>query len=113
MTEHILNFSIGLDDEGIRAAVQEKAEKEIIKDLKQDVIKKIFVSRYCGSSPIKTGINGDIKIDKDAELTDLAKTVIKDSFEEVKEEIIERASKYLCDSMRRSKSIKEKIEKSL
>lgn len=44
MTEHVLNFSIGLDDDGIRKAVQESAVREINESIKEDILNAIFKS---------------------------------------------------------------------
>lgn len=44
--EHIVQFAIGIDDDAIRERIVANAEKEIIKDLKQDVANKLFEAYY-------------------------------------------------------------------
>lgn len=106
MTEHILNFSIGLDDEGIREAVQKKAENEILKEIKVDILNAIFRTSTYRVEAAKINYNGEIEISRDAELTMFTKDLIKETLEENKDAIIKMAAENLAESFKRTKNWK-------
>ena len=106
MTEHILNFSIALDDDGIRKGIQEKAENIIIDNMKEDLLNNLFKSKYYHGNVIKK-TDGKITLSKEAELSEISKIIIKETFIEFKDEIVDRTAKLLCESLRRSKAVKE------
>lgn len=95
--EHIVQFAIGIDDNAIRERVVANAEKEIIKDLKQDVANKLFEAYYWNQ-------NADPKKDP---LSDYAKGIIEKFLQQHQEEILERAATHLADKLARTKKGKE------
>lgn len=110
MTEHIVQFGVGIDDAAIIRSVEESAKNQIINDIKADVLNRIFKSSgyYGTSSAVKTTKNG-VEVDRDAILSSFAKEVIISAFESHKDEIIERTTKVLADKIARSKAFKEKV----
>ena len=95
--EHIVQFAIGIDDNAIKERVTANAEKEIIKDLKQDVANKLFEGYYWNR-------NADPKKDP---LSDYAKGIIESFLEQHQEEILNKAAIHLADKLARSKKGKE------
>ena len=100
--EHIVQFAISIDDNAIVASVTKNAEKEIIKDLKQQVINKIFSS----SSYYRN--DADPEIDK---LSSASEDIIKKAFEENQQYILDKAAELLADRLARSKKGKELLTK--
>ena len=98
--EHIVQFAISIDDDAIVKIVSEKAEREIIKDLKQDVANKIFMKDYYRQ-------NADPKKDR---LSVFSENIVREFFEENKEYIIDKAADKLADKLARSKKGKELLE---
>lgn len=96
--EHIVQFAIGIDDEAIVDRVTENAEAQIIKDIEQQVRNRLFEARYYGRNA-----------DKDSPLNDYSKRVIDGFLEKHKDEIIEKAAKYLAGKLMNSKMVKTKI----
>lgn len=116
MTEHILNFAISIDDDAIIKNVQQKADKQIINDIKEDLIRKIFSSRYayCSSHDVvEKDKNGNLHVSRDADLSDAAERIIKEAIGEYKEDIIERAAKILAEQFKRTKAWKEKANEAI
>ena len=98
--EHILQFGINIDDEAIISAVKAKAEKEIVKLIKDKVESSLFGSRYYYSH----------SSDPHAVFTQLAKEIFNGFLDDNKEEIISRASVHLADKLARSKAGKAILE---
>lgn len=95
--EHIVQFAIGIDDDAIVKKVSENAEKEIIKELKQDVANKIFEAYYWNK-------NADPKTDR---LSNFSEHIVLSFLEENKEDIITKAAALLADRLARTKKGKE------
>ena len=98
-TEHILQFAIGIDDEGIRNSVMQHAEKEIIASLKQEVANKLFEPRYYGRSANPSS----------DPLSEYSKRIIVSLIDENKDSIIERAAQILAEKLLRSKAAKDML----
>lgn len=98
MTEHIVNFAIGIEDDKIIRLVEESAKNQIIDDLKKKVINAMFESRYRSFSTV------------DDALSEMSKEIITDAFNENKEAIIDKAAKYLAEKMIKTKAVQEKIK---
>lgn len=99
--EHIVQFAIGIDDEGITKRVAETAEKTILKELKQEVANKIFESAYYRD-----------KADPERDpLSYFSKSIVENMLEENKEYILDKASKLLAEKLVRSKAGKELLKK--
>ena len=96
--EHIVQFAIGIDDNAIVKNVTENAEREIINDLKQQVVNRIFNSRNYYNK------NADPKYDP---LTDFAKGIITSVIEDNKDVIIEKAAEHLAERLSKTKKGKE------
>lgn len=108
MTEHILNFSIGLDDEGIRESIKKNAEKQIINDIKTDILNQLFKSRYYSDKVVITDRStGSIKLTKDADLSSFAQSIVEETVAGFKDEIIDKAAHILADKYTRTKKWKE------
>ena len=108
MTEHIINFAIGIDDDAIIKTVQEKAVSSITQDIKVDVLNRLFEGRYYGDKAISKSYGGEIELDNHARLTDFATDIVKEAMEQYKDDIIDKAAAILADSYRRTKAWKEK-----
>ena len=111
MTDHILNFAISIDDSAIIKNIQEKAEQQIINDIKEDLIRRIFEDGWNGrSSPVRKNYDGSISVTHSANLKDPTIQLVKDTLLEFKDEIIAAAAKELADSYKRTKKWKELTE---
>ena len=111
MTEHILNFAVGIEDDRIVDSVMKNAENSIINDIKKSVIDRMFADRrgYYNSSACELDKRTDsYKVKSDAVLSDMSKDIIEKVFAENKDRIIELAAKELADSYKRTKAWKEK-----
>ena len=96
--EHILQFGVNIDDDAIVKAVTEKAEREVIGDIKNRVNQNIDNSMYD---------RGYWVGDKDL------KPWVKDEFvkflESHKDEIISIACDKLADKLSRTKRVKDAV----
>lgn len=97
--EHIVQFAIGIDDEGIRERIAENAEKQIIKNIEQQVRNKLFESPYYGRNA-----------DEKSPLNDYSKRLIESFLEKHKDEIFEKAAVHLAEKLARSKAGKALLE---
>ena len=99
--EHIVQFAVGIDDEGIRKRIIETSEKQIIdrlyEECKSAVIRKS--RRYWNFE------NKDEKIK--IVLNDLVFEAVDKMVTEHKDEIIDNASKILADRIGRTKAARE------
>lgn len=97
--QHIFNIAIDMDDERIVNAVCEKAESKIIEKLEHDVEDTMF-SHYGWSSdrwnPNKRNGLSEILQDKFEEFLD-----------ENRDDILNRAGKYLAEKLSRTKKARE------
>lgn len=84
--EHIVQFAIGIDDEAVTERVIAAATNELIKDVKSNIYKKGYYS---------------------SGFTDTVENIIKTAVSEYKDEIVDRASEMLFNSIRHSKKYKE------
>lgn len=111
MTEHIINIAVGIDDDAIRKAVIDGAEKKIICDIKEDILKHLFMSKYYSYSAVdRDHRTGAVTVSRDAILNELAMNIVKETIEGCKEDIIDRAAKEIAESYKRSKAFKEKMK---
>jgi hypothetical protein len=99
--EHIVQFAVGIDDNKITALVEQNAEKEIIKDLKQDVANKLFKKDYYRK-------NADPKTDC---LSYFSEQLVIGMLEENKEYILDKAATLLANKLARTKKGKEILDK--
>lgn len=99
--EHIVQFAIGIDDDAIRKRVVEAAEREIIGDIKRQVLNQIFESR--------SYYQEDATPDDPMQLW--VKDLIIESLKEKESEIVLAAAKILADRLPRTKTFKNLLEK--
>lgn len=112
--EHIIQFAVGIDDDAIIKSVMEHAEKKIINDIKVEILSHMFEGRYYNSKPVTVdNFSGKVKVDRDANFNDAVSELIARTFSEFKDEIIKAAAKELADSMKRTKAVKESINKAI
>lgn len=97
--DHIVQFAIGIDDERIREAVISSAEKQIISQIKQDLINKLFESSYYRQNATPQN-----------PLSGYACSLFNDFLEENKTEILEKAAKLLADKLAKTKAGKALLE---
>jgi len=97
--DHIVQFAISIDDDRIKQSVEQNAEKQIIKDLKQNVLNNLLTSRYYHGNATP-----------DDPLSSVSETIIRQVFKEHEEQIIDKAAKLLADKLARSKSGKAILE---
>lgn len=109
MTEHIVTFAVGLDDDAIVESIQKSATRSIINDIKVEILNKVFKGRYYNSNAARYDEGRDkVMVNRDAEFSSFAETVIKETINDNKDEIIERAAQLLCESYKRTKAWKDK-----
>ena len=116
MTNHIVSFAIGIDDNAIVEQIQKNADKQIINDIKQNVLGQIFVNRYAygRKAPITKDIYGNaILNENDAELSEFAKELVKEVLVENKDTIVAMAAEKLAESFKRTKAWKDATEEVL
>ena len=99
--EHIVQFAIGIDDEGIKERITENAEKQIIKDIEQQVRNKLFEPSFYGRNA-----------DERSPLNDYSKRLIESFLEKHKDEILEKAAVHLAEKLARSKAGKALLQPS-
>ena len=93
--EHIVQFAIGIDDDAIVKRIEERAEKQIIEDIKGRVESCIFATDYYGRPENR--------------LKHTAEKIFTDWLESHKDEIIQRASATLASNMLKTKAVKTAI----
>lgn len=107
MTDHIVSFSVGIDDDKIVDFIQKNAAKQITNDIRMAAMNEIYENRWSYKKDgVKMDDHGKVIIDADSVLTDFAKDIIKECFAECREEIISRAAHELADSFKRTKAWK-------
>lgn len=92
--EHIIQFGITIDDDAIKRNIEEKAKNQIIKEVKEEIKKQLFVG---------SGWNMDLSYK--------VRELIKETVRECQDQIIEQATTELVDTMKRSKKYKEALAK--
>ena len=97
--EHIVQFAIGIDDDGIRERITEQAEKQIIKNIEQSVRNKLFDAPYYGRNA-----------DEKSPLSEYSKRLVETFLEKHTDEILEKAAKHLAEKLARSKAGKAILE---
>lgn len=117
MTEHIVSFSVGIDDDAIIDSIQKNADRQIIASIKKDVLERVFksgtYSYYHSNSVVREDLIKGPVLDRDAVLSDFSERIVKEAFVEFKDEIIDKAALYLAESYKRTKAWKEKVAKEL
>lgn len=93
--EHIVQFAIGIDDEGIRKRVEENAYNDILNKLMNEAKKSISLncSEYYQRQRWES----------------IMKEALHDYLDENKETVIDLAATKLAESYKRTKAYKEKM----
>lgn len=110
MTDHIVSFAIGIDDNAIVEQIQKNADKQIITEIKIDIMKQLFQNRYGYSNDnmFTTDRTGKrVLRQNDIYLSDFAEKLVKEALVEYKEDIVAKAAELLADSFKRTKAWKE------
>ena len=92
--EHIIQFAIGIDDDAIAKRIEENAEKNITKDLRDKVGEILF------------GYNKWTGKEADA-ITGWTESLFMRYLDEHKTEIIELAAKCLAEKLAKTKAVRE------
>lgn len=101
--EHIVQFAIGLDDDAIRRELEANAVKQIEKDLKQELIDKMFdMGDTWGRS--RKNMHANPQSDP---LSAWVRNMVSEALIMYRDQIIERAAECLAESMKRSKAVRE------
>ena len=87
--EHILQFAINIDDETIKKQIEQSAEKKIVDKLREDIKASIF-TRW-------------------GNVSNKMEQIMADVMNSYKDEIINRASEQVADSIKRSKKYREAL----
>ncbi len=97
--EHIVQFAIGIDDDGIRRRIEESAEKQVLEDISTTVKDALFERRWGGGYERYSYV-----------VREMAKEKVNEVIEENKEYILEQAYKLLADKLARSKAGKALLD---
>lgn len=108
MTNHIVSFSVGIDDNAIRENIMASAEQQIIREIKRDVLNQLFTRKDYWKSEIKLDQHGNVADIKDIRFRDYARNLIVKAIGDNKDAIIEAAAEMLVESYKRTKAWKEK-----
>lgn len=92
---HILQFAIDIDDARIVEMIERDAQKQIISEIKQAVVNKLFDPGYYRNTATMS--------DK---LSDFSKKIVTDFLEAHQEEVIDKAAKYLAEKLSARKAAK-------
>ena len=93
--EHILQFAVGIDDDAIVKRIEENAEKNITKELRDKVGRVMFGINYRGD-----------EIDA---ITRWTESVFREYLNEHNDEIVKLAAKCLAEKLSRTKAVKEML----
>lgn len=98
--QHVVQIAFDFDDKTVQKVIESGAEKKIVEEIKDMMLQKIYRSRRWGNQKIEP------EYDPFSEWTE---SIIRDLFNENKEEIMDRAAKLVADSVKKSKYYKEGI----
>lgn len=97
--EHIVQFAIGIDDQGIKERIEKSAEKQIIERFYHDIARSLTGNTRWTEYPISSELEGAFR------------RVVKEAVDNVvnqnKDEIIKEATTILADRIFRTKAAKE------
>lgn len=98
--QHIVEFAISLDDETIKKNIAENAEKEIIREIKQDIMNKVFSPSYYGANATAN-----------SPLSEMSMDIVRGFFADNKEAILDKAAEKLADKLARTKAGKAALQR--
>lgn len=99
--QHFFNFAIELDDDRIVDSVSTNAEKQIIKELTDQIKERLFCGRYNFRSN-STDYNG--------QLSEYAKEIMLGWLADNKQEIIDKTAELLAKRLSTTKAAKDMKE---
>lgn len=97
--EHIVQFAIGIDDNGIKERIEKSAEKQIIERLYNDIARSLTGNTRWTEYPISRELEGAFRR--------VAKEAVDNVVNQNKDEIIKETAKILADRIFRTKAAKE------
>lgn len=98
--QHVVTVAFDFDDKSIQKIIENGAEKKIVEEIKDMMLQKIYRSHRWGSKKIEPDYDP---------FSEWTESIIRDLFNENKEEIMDRAAKLVADSVKKSKYYKEGI----
>lgn len=98
--QHVVTVAFDFDDKTIQKIIEGSAEKKIVEEIKEMLLQKIYRSHNWGSKKIEPDYDP---------FSEWTESIIRDLFNENKEEIMDRAAKLVADSVKKSKYYKEGI----
>lgn len=109
--EHLIQFTVNIDDDKITEGVRAAAENKLIKELELKILQGILRDRYgwhSASELVRINHSGEIDIDSRAELKEFAEIIFKQTIESHTDELLDRAAEKLAESYKKTKAWKEK-----
>lgn len=103
--EHIVNIAFDFDDETVKRKIEESAERQVIDKITTEIQKVICGRKYYADSVIDPKDLSPLRNMVHAEVERMVSTY--------KDEIIEMAADKLCESLKRTKQVKEYVAKRL
>ena len=100
--EHIIQFAVGIDDDAIVKNVTKHAEESITKELTQQVRDRLFESGYYKQHATE----------KDP-LNAYSDRLLTKWLDDHKDEIVDKAAKFLAEKLARTKVVKERVAKEI
>lgn len=101
--EHILQFAVSIDDEAIKARIEEKAIEKLANELLEDVKKNFGIKSTWRGAWVYNDYT-------DSKVMDIATETIKQICKDHEDEIVANATKIAAEKFTRTKSFKEKVE---
>ena len=98
--EHIVQFAVGIDDDAIIKYITEKASKDVLNDIKQQIVDKIWQSRYYN-------YHADPKNDP---FSELSKAMIQEIMEQYHDEIVDKTCQMLVKRLTASKKYRDRFD---
>lgn len=99
--EHIVNIAFDFDDETVKRKIEETAERQVIDKITGDIKEVICARKYYNGGPIDPKDLTPLRNMVHAEVERMVSTY--------KDEIIEMAADKLCESLKRTKQVKEYV----
>ena len=97
--EHIVQFAIGIDDNGIKERIEKSAEKQITERLYHDIARSLAGNTRWTEYPISIELEGAFRR--------VAKEAVDNVVNQNKDEIIKETATILSDRIFRTKAAKE------
>lgn len=96
--EHIVQFAIGIDDDGIRKRIEENAYNDVVKMFHDSAVETVFGEKRRWYT-------------REYQWEDFIKDGVEQFLDSHRDEIVERAAMKLCEKMSRTKAVREAVKK--